>query len=102
MKTDKSKWLFTFGVLGLIALVGCPPPSPTTSDIKWLQAANTRAQVVRSQHNEFLMYRVKVPGGWLVGDRQITFYPDPQHLWLGDQWDNLGLTYDGTVEKADK
>lgn len=98
MKTDQSKWLLTFGILGLITLIGCPPPSPTTGETKWHQAANARAQVVRSQYDQFLMYRVKVPGGWLVGDREFTFYSDPQHLWLGDQWNNLDIA----VEKSDK
>ena len=36
----------------------------------------------------FSVYRVKVPGGWLVsvhmGDGVgVTFYPDPNHQWDG-------------------
>lgn len=36
-----------------------------------------------------VMYRAKVPGGWLVvadssqGFSGITFYPDPRHEWDG-------------------
>ena len=34
------------------------------------------------------LYRAKVPGGWLVvfvcGERSITFYPDPNHIWDGN------------------
>jgi len=35
------------------------------------------------------IYRVKVPGGWLVsvkGYQQagVTFYPDPKHQWNGN------------------
>lgn len=36
-----------------------------------------------------VVYRAKVPGGWLVFVYQdnssgLTFYPDPQHLWDGN------------------
>jgi len=38
--------------------------------------------------NRFSVYRVKVPGGWLVltywADKSgMTFYPDPNHQWDG-------------------
>jgi len=38
--------------------------------------------------NSFSVYRVKVPGGWLVftywADKSgMTFYPDPKHEWVG-------------------
>lgn len=39
----------------------------------------------------FDIYRIKVPGGWLVTVKttyseapSVTFYPDPQHKWDGN------------------
>ena len=36
------------------------------------------------------LFRVKVPGGWLVSlySNAICFYPDPEHLWLKDDKTN--------------
>jgi hypothetical protein len=36
----------------------------------------------------FMVFRAKVPGGWLVFARRgddggLTFYPDPDHQWNG-------------------
>lgn len=36
-------------------------------------------------HGEDILFRSKVPGGWLIihAHTHVTFYPDPSHKWNG-------------------
>ncbi len=60
----------------------------------WLRASSTRKRLefeivpthVGTTSSNLMLYRARVPGGWLVASRpseSITFIPDPLHEWDG-------------------
>lgn len=65
--------------------------------IRWqkLQIAEPRHDFVHAQ-----VYRASVPGGWLVavfwsaghiGGPAVTYYPDPDHVWTGEGFDQSSV-----------
>jgi hypothetical protein len=43
--------------------------------------------VVKGMLGNFIAWRSKVPGGWLIAVKEgtvtVTFFPDPEHQWDG-------------------
>ena len=55
--------------------------------LNWEELNSVRVGILKGG---WVVYRTKVPGGWLVlvniaseGNVTLTFYPDPEHKWDG-------------------
>lgn len=92
-----------FGVLGLLALAYAlyvtqaaqaqptPPATGKAREVVSPPKATVRFEPLKATGAPFLViYRSKVPGGWLIGslgstrDTALSFYPDPDHKWDGN------------------
>jgi hypothetical protein len=51
------------------------------------ESIDARRVLVDNPPSATLLYRAKIPGGWLLrggGDGPLTFVPDPDHKWDGN------------------